>query len=91
MGRTSLSRKELNRVEVMARVKVGSLRLREAGELLEISYRQAKRIWRRYRAKGAKGLQHGHCGRRSNRGYSAEFRGKCWAGYGNAITTLGRR
>jgi len=58
----------------MARVKVGSLRLREAGELLEISYRQAKRIWRRYRAKGAKGLQHGHCGRRSNRGYSAEFR-----------------
>ena len=28
----------------MGRVKAGSLRLREAGELQEVSYRQAKRI-----------------------------------------------
>ncbi len=49
MGRTGLSSKELSRVEVMGRVKAGNLRLGEAGELLELSYRQAKRIWARYR------------------------------------------
>jgi transposase len=69
-----LSRKELSRVEVMGRVKARSLRLREAAELLELSYRQAKRIWARYRAAGAKALQHGNCGRVSNRAYTAKFR-----------------
>jgi transposase len=74
LGRTGLSRKELSRVEVMGRVKAGSLRLREAAELLELSYRQAKRIWARYRGGGGKALQHGNCGRVSNRAYAAKFR-----------------
>ena len=74
MGRTGLSRKELSRVEVMGRVKAHSLRLREAAEVLELSYRQAKRIWTRYRTGGAKALQHGNCGRVSNRAYTAKFR-----------------
>lgn len=74
MGRTELSTRELGRVEVMGRVKAGSLRLVEAAELLGLSYRQAKRVWARYRGGGAKALQHGNCGRRSNRGYAAEFR-----------------
>src|SRR6266705_834175 len=50
----------------MGRVKAGNLRLREAGELLELSYREAKRIWARYRKGGAKALQHGNCGWHSN-------------------------
>src|SRR5215470_18522030 len=58
----------------MGRVKAGSLRLCEAAEMLELSYRQSKRIWARYRAGGAKALQHGNCGRVSNRAYGAEFR-----------------
>src|SRR6202162_1527886 len=58
----------------MGRVKARNLRLREAAELLELSYRQAKRIWARYRAGGAKALQHGNCGRVSNRAYTAKFR-----------------
>ena len=74
MGRTGLSRKELSRVEVMGRVKARSLRLREAAEMLELSYRQTKRVWARYRDKGAKALQHGNCGRVSNRAYEAKFR-----------------
>ena len=74
MGRTGLSRKELSRVEVMGRVKERGLRLGEAAELLELSYRQAKRIWARYRHGGAKALQHGNCGRVSNRAYTAKFR-----------------
>ena len=74
MGRTGLSKKELSRVEVMGRVKAGNLRLSEAAGLLELSYRQSKRIWARYRSGGAKALQHGNCGRVSNRAYRAEFR-----------------
>src|SRR6266436_84526 len=58
----------------MGRVRAHSLRLGEAAELLELSYRQAKRIWARYRAGGAKALQHGNCGRVSNRAYTAKFR-----------------
>jgi transposase len=58
----------------MGRARAGSLRLREAAELLELSYRQAKRIWARYRAGGAKALQHGNCGRVSNRAYAGKFR-----------------
>jgi transposase len=32
-------------------------------------------IWARYRAGGAKALQHGNCGRVSNRAYTAKYRG----------------
>jgi transposase len=58
----------------MGRVKAGSLRLNEAAEMLGLSYRQSKRIWARYRSGGAKALQHGNCGRVSNRAYPSEFR-----------------
>jgi transposase len=74
LGRTELSSKELSRAEVMGRVKAGNLRLGEASELLELSYRQARRIWARYRGGGAKALQHGNCGRRSNRAYPMKLR-----------------
>jgi transposase-like protein len=48
--------------------------LKQACEFLELSYRQGKRLWRRYRRGGAAGLQHGLCGRAPNRGHPAEFR-----------------
>src|SRR5260370_42159593 len=34
--------------------------------MLELSYRQTKRLWRRYRQVGRKGLKHGNVGRPSN-------------------------
>ena len=74
MGRARLSDRELRRGEAFGRVSTGSLTLRQACELLGLSYRQGKRLWSRYRARGAAGLQHGLCGRGSNRGYGAEFR-----------------
>jgi hypothetical protein len=76
LGRTGLSSKELNRVEVMGRVRSGSVRLSEAAGLMELSYRQAKRVWKRYRQGGAKALQHRSCGRKSNRGYGKGFRAR---------------
>ncbi len=78
MGRTGLSSRELNRVEVMGRVKAGSLGLAEAAELMSVSYRQAKRILARFRLGGAKALQHGGCGRQSMlRNEQEELMNKC--------------
>ena len=64
--------KELRRGEVLGRVQRGELKLSEAARMLDISYRQTKRIWRRYRAGGTKALQHGNVDRRSNRAKPAE-------------------
>src|SRR5207247_11361038 len=61
-----MSARELTRVEVLARVKAGALTVKSAAVLLHVSYRQAKRLYRRYRAEGAKGLKHRSAGRRSN-------------------------
>ena len=61
-----MSRRELTRAGVLARVAAGTLRLGSAAALMEVSYRQAKRLYRRYRAEGAQGLKHRSAGRRSN-------------------------
>ena len=62
-----MSGKEMRRGEVLERVKRGELKLNEAAQLLEVSYRQAKRLLRGYRAGGAEALVHGNVGRASNR------------------------
>ncbi len=62
-----MSAKELRRGEVLSRVKRGELTLVEAAELLEVSYRQAKRLKKRYGEGGSKALVHGNVGRASNR------------------------
>src|SRR6202023_2874294 len=69
-----MSDEERKRNEVMVRVKKGDLGLRNAAEILGISYRQVKRIRKRYRKQGAKGLVHGNVGRRSNRAKPKKFR-----------------
>ena len=53
-----MSRRELTRVEVLSRVKAGTLSLGSAATLMAVSYRQAKRLARRYRAEGTRGLKH---------------------------------
>lgn len=71
-----MSARELRRAEVLGRVKSQALRLVDAAKILEVSYRQAKRLWQRYRAEGAKGLQHRSAGRSSNRAKPEKFRRK---------------
>jgi transposase len=63
----------------MERVKAGSLKLGSAAQLLGVSYRQAKRIYRRYRAEGATGLTHRSAGRRSNRATASKIRKRALA------------
>lgn len=69
-----MSVRELNRVEVLGRVKAGSLALVAAATLLGVSYRQAKRLWQRFKRGGARALRHRQVGRASNRGTSAKTR-----------------
>jgi transposase len=61
-------------VEVLARVKAGTLSLGSAAGMLGVSYRQTKRLWRRYRHGGAKALQHRAVGKASNRGKPGRVR-----------------
>ena len=71
-----MSTGELRRAEVLGRVKSKALRLTDAAKILELSYRQTKRLWKRYRGEGAKGLQHRSAGKGSNRAKPEEFRRK---------------
>src|SRR5258708_35212217 len=61
-----MSARELTRVEWLSRVKAGTLSVGSAATVLGVSYRQAKRLARRYRTGGAKGLQHRSAGGASN-------------------------
>src|SRR4030066_1204531 len=61
-----MGQRELKRWHLMELVKAGKITLREAGERIGVSYRQAKRIRRAIRERGIKGLVHGNRGRPSN-------------------------
>jgi transposase len=67
VGRTAMSTSELKRAGVLARVAAETLTLKSAAIMMEVSYRQAKRLYGRYRGEGAKGLKHRSAGRPSNR------------------------
>ena len=71
-----MSKRELGRVEALARVRSKQLRVVDAAQLMRVSYRQAKRLWKRYGEEGAAGLKHRSAGRPSNRAYEEKFRQK---------------
>jgi transposase len=58
METLTMSRKERNRMTIMAGVKGKELTQVQAAELMGLGYRQAKRIWRRYQDEGDAGLIH---------------------------------
>ncbi len=57
-----MGQRQLKRWHLMKMVEVGKITLREAGERIGVSYRQAKRIGRAIRERGIKGLVHGNQG-----------------------------
>jgi transposase len=67
---------ELKRGGVLSRVAGKGWTLAQAAERMGVSYRQAKRLWKRYRTKGTKGLMHGNVGRASNRAKPRRLRGR---------------
>lgn len=69
-----MSKKEVRRSGVLSRVTADEITQVEASEILGLSYRHLKRLYRRYCALGMKGLVHGNAGRGGNRGKSRKFR-----------------
>lgn len=71
-----MSEEEVRRAGMLGRVEKGELKQTQAAELLSVSYRQVKRLYARYRKKGAAGLVHGNAGRVSNRAKPTKLRKK---------------
>ena len=65
---------ETKRSIVLGRKLEGTLTLVEAARILGISYRQAKRVWKRFREEGEKGLAHKSRGKPSNRAHLRELK-----------------
>ena len=81
METLEMSGRERKRLEVMSQVKAGRLRLSVASELLGVSYRQAKRIWRRYQSEGDGALVHRLRGKKSNRPGNQSLKKRALARY----------
>lgn len=69
-----MSSKERQRLLVMSRVKDQGLSIKKAAKVLSISYRQAKRIYKRYIDEGDAGLNHKSRGMISGRGFDLSLR-----------------
>jgi len=69
-----MSGKERVRLEALGRVKRAELTVAAAAELMGLSLRQARRVWRRFKSDGDAGLVHRHRGRASNRRLSEDVR-----------------
>src|ERR1039457_1866359 len=76
-----MSRKERDRLTIMAGVTEQELTLVQAGELMAVSYRQSKRIWRRYQVEGDVGLVHRLRGKPSGRRKPPALRAQVLARY----------
>jgi hypothetical protein len=76
-----MSRKERDRMTIMVGVKREALTQVQAAKLLDLSYRQTKRVWRRYQAQGDAGLVHRLRGKPSGRRKPAALRAQVLARY----------
>lgn len=63
----TMSQKEINKYDIIKRVINKELDGTEASELLSLSTRQIRRLKKKVKEKGAKGLTHGNRGKASNR------------------------
>jgi transposase len=67
-----MSKRELTRLEVMHRLKEKRLTQKQAAQVLGLSIRQVKRLWRAYQERGAAGLVSARRGKPSNNRLDAE-------------------
>ena len=82
MGVVLMSKRELNRIDILARLESGRLTPAAASELLQVSGRQVYRLMRRFREDGPAGLADR---RRGHRRVVAGFHARgCVARFGKA-------
>jgi transposase len=68
----TMSNQEITRLEAMQRIKDKRLTQKEAARMLNLSVRQIKRLFRAYKARGAKGLVSARRGKPSNHRLAAQ-------------------
>jgi len=76
MSELRMSCKERIRMESLSRVKRGELTVVAASELMGLSLRQSRRVWKRFKEFGDVGLVHRLRGRVSNQRFDEEFRAR---------------
>ena len=74
---------------VLGEVKQGRMSLAEAGSLMRLSYRQAKRVWQRFKKAGDAGLVHRSRGRAGRRCKEAKLRQQVLARYAERYPDFG--
>ncbi|HVZ61494.1 MAG TPA: ISNCY family transposase [Terriglobales bacterium] len=84
-----MSQKERVRLSVMKQVEQEELKLVEASDLLGLSYRQAKRVWARYRLQGDEGLVHAARGKPGKRCKPAKLKARILARYDERYPDFG--
>jgi len=72
----TMSNREITRLEAMQRIKDKRLTQKEAARMLDLSVRQIKRLYRAYKAQGARGLVSQRRGKPSNNRLDAETQQK---------------
>src|SRR5262245_21063658 len=80
-GHLTMSSRERERLKLFDRVKRSELSVREAAAICGLSYRQTRRLYKRYREGGDRGLVHQGRGRPSNRARAAAFKATVLARY----------
>ena len=84
-----MSSKERKRLVVLAAVKQGKLSVAAAGRMMGVCYRQAKRIWHRFKKTGDVGLVHRSRGRPGSRRKGAKLRCQVLARYAQRYPDFG--
>jgi transposase len=84
-----MSEDENRRSIVLRRVDSGVLSLEQATRILNLSYRQLKRVWKRYREEGESGLVHRSKGKPSNRAFQDELRREILRRYRDCPANIG--
>jgi molybdenum-dependent DNA-binding transcriptional regulator ModE len=88
-GTLVMSRKDCRKVQILSRIREKLLTVRRAGELLGISYRQAKRLWKRYLEGGEKAVIHKGRGQPSNNRADPELKQAILDRYREVYTGFG--
>jgi molybdenum-dependent DNA-binding transcriptional regulator ModE len=84
-----MSGKERKRMVVLAEVKQGKLSVAAAGRVMGVCYRQARRIWHRFKQAGDAGLVHRNRGKAGPRRKTAKLRGQVLARYQERYADFG--
>ena len=84
-----MSENENRRSMVLNAVVNGSMTLDQATRILNLSYRQMKRVWKRFREEGERGLAHRNKGKPSNRAFVDKVRKDVLQKYGGQAHGMG--